>query len=75
MVPVHYFSSYMEGDGPSSTLMANGPVLTPKGLTVPSLWGTNGIWVASLDLILFLEFLKLFVNMRLRISFAGVQIS
>jgi hypothetical protein len=35
----------------------------------------NRIWVASLDLILFLDFLKLFVNMRLAISFVGVQIS
>jgi hypothetical protein len=40
-----------------------------------SLWGTNGIWAASLDFILFLDFSKLFVNMRLGISFAGIQIS
>jgi hypothetical protein len=36
---------------------------------------TNRFWAVSLDLILFLYFLKLFVNMRLGISFAGVQIS
>jgi hypothetical protein len=36
---------------------------------------TNRFWAASLDLILFLDFLKLFVNMRLRISFVQVQIS
>jgi hypothetical protein len=29
----------------------------------------------SLDLILFLDFLKLFVNMHLAISFVGIQIS
>jgi hypothetical protein len=34
-----------------------------------------GVWVVSLDLILFLVFLKLFANMCLGISFARVQIS
>jgi hypothetical protein len=45
--------------------------LIPKEVFVP----TNLFWVASLDLILFLDFLKLFMNMRLRLSFARVQIS
>jgi hypothetical protein len=36
---------------------------------------TTRFWVALLEVILFLDFLKLFVNMHLRISFAGVQIS
>jgi hypothetical protein len=36
---------------------------------------TNRFWAASLDLILFLGFLKLFVNLRLGISFVEVQIS
>jgi hypothetical protein len=35
----------------------------------------NWIWALSLDLILFLDFKKHFENMRLEISFAGVQIS
>jgi hypothetical protein len=35
----------------------------------------NQIWTASLDLKKKLDFLKLFVNMRLAISFAKVQIS
>jgi hypothetical protein len=35
---------------------------------------TNRFWAVLLDLILFLDFLKLFVNMRLGISFARVQI-
>jgi hypothetical protein len=48
-------------------------VLTPKGLFVPT--GNKPVLAASLDLILFLDILKLFVNMRLGISFAGVQIS
>jgi hypothetical protein len=34
---------------------------------------TNRFWVVSLDLTLFLDFLKLFVKMRLAVSFAGVQ--
>jgi hypothetical protein len=34
---------------------------------------TNRFWAVSLDLILFLDFLKLFVKMRLTISFVGVQ--
>jgi hypothetical protein len=34
-----------------------------------------GVWAESLDLILFLNFEKLFGNMCLGISFAGVQIS
>jgi hypothetical protein len=37
-------------------------------------WWTNQFWAMSLDLILIFDFLKLFVNMRLRISFAKVQI-
>jgi hypothetical protein len=32
--------------------------------------GTNWFWAASLDLILFVDFLKLFFQVRLRISFA-----
>jgi hypothetical protein len=39
-----------------------------------SIWWTNQLWAVSLDLILFLDFLKLFVEMRLAISFAWVQI-
>jgi hypothetical protein len=35
----------------------------------------NWIWAASLDLNSFKDFMKLFVNMRLTISFVGVQIS
>jgi hypothetical protein len=35
----------------------------------------NRIWAASLDLNFFLSFLKLLVNMRLAISFTGVQVS
>ena len=35
----------------------------------------NQIWAMSLDLILFSDFLKLFVNMHLAISFLGVKIS
>jgi hypothetical protein len=35
----------------------------------------NRIWVASLDLKFFKDFLKLFVDMRLVIRFTGVQIS
>jgi hypothetical protein len=38
------------------------------------LW-TNRFWAASLDLNFFLDLLKLFVKMRLAISFAGAQIS
>jgi hypothetical protein len=38
------------------------------------LWGTNRFLAASLDLILFLDFLKLFLNMRLGKSFVVVQI-
>jgi hypothetical protein len=41
--------------------------LTPKGPLVPK--GTNRFWAASYDLTLFLDFLKLFVKMRLGISF------
>jgi hypothetical protein len=33
------------------------------------------LWAASLDLNLFFNLLKLFVNMRLAISFAGVEVS
>jgi hypothetical protein len=33
---------------------------------------TNQYWVASLNLKFFSDFLKLFVNMHLAISFAGV---
>ena len=40
-----------------------------------SLWGTNQFWVASLDLILFLDILKLFVQLSLAISCAGVKIN
>jgi hypothetical protein len=47
--------------------------LTPKGPYL--IWRTNQFLVASLDLSLFLDFLKLFVNIRFIISFAGVQIS
>jgi hypothetical protein len=36
-----------------------------------SVWWTNWFWSVSLEHILFLDFLKLFVNMRLAISFAG----
>jgi hypothetical protein len=32
---------------------------------------TNRFWSMSLEYILFLDFLKLFVNMRLEVSFAG----
>jgi hypothetical protein len=35
----------------------------------------NHIWATSLDLNLFLVFLKLFVDMHLAIIFVGVQIS
>jgi hypothetical protein len=35
-----------------------------------SLRGTNRFWAASYDLILFLDFLKLFAKMCLGISFA-----
>jgi hypothetical protein len=45
-------------------------ILTPKGPL--TLQGTIGVWVASLDVIPKKE-LKLFVNMRFGISFAGVQ--
>jgi hypothetical protein len=34
---------------------------------------TNQFWAVSLDFTLFLDFLKLFVKMRLTISFVGVQ--
>jgi hypothetical protein len=34
---------------------------------------TNRFWAVSLDLTLFLDFLKLFLKMRLAVSFAGVQ--
>jgi hypothetical protein len=44
--------------------------LTPKGLNV-----RGGIWAVSLDLKLFLDFLKLFVNIRHAISFAWIQFS
>jgi hypothetical protein len=43
--------------------------LTPKGLNVREV--TKPVLGS---VILFLDFLKLFVNMRLAISFAGVQI-
>jgi hypothetical protein len=36
---------------------------------------TNRFWATSLDFNFFLNFLKLFGNMHLAISFAGVQIS
>jgi hypothetical protein len=36
-----------------------------------SVWRTNRFWSVSLENILFLDFLKLFVNMRLEVSFAG----
>jgi hypothetical protein len=48
-------------------------LLTPKDQM--SIQRTNWFWAASIDLISFLGFLKVFVNMRLRISFVGVQIS
>jgi hypothetical protein len=35
---------------------------------------TNRFWSVSLELTLFLEFLKLFVKMRLTVSFAGKKI-
>jgi hypothetical protein len=35
---------------------------------------TNWFWLVSLEFILFLEFLKLFVKMRLAISFTGKKI-
>jgi hypothetical protein len=34
---------------------------------------TSRFWAVSLDLTLFLDFLKLFVNMHLAVSFTGVQ--
>jgi hypothetical protein len=40
-----------------------------------SIQWTNGFWVASLDQIVFLYFLKLFVNMHFTISFVKVKIS
>jgi hypothetical protein len=36
---------------------------------------TIRFWTASLDAILFLDFKKLFLNIRLRISLAKLQIS
>jgi hypothetical protein len=36
-----------------------------------SVWWTNRFWSVSLELTLFLDFLKLFVKMRLVASFAG----
>jgi hypothetical protein len=36
-----------------------------------SIWWTNRFWSVSLEHTLFLDFLKLFVNMRLVVSFAG----
>jgi hypothetical protein len=36
-----------------------------------SVWRTNRFWSVSLKHILFLDFLKLFVNMCLAVSFAG----
>jgi hypothetical protein len=36
-----------------------------------SIWRTNWSWLVSLELTLFLDFLKLFVKMCLAISFAG----
>jgi hypothetical protein len=36
-----------------------------------SIWRTNRFWFVSLEHTLFLDFLKLFVNMRLAASFAG----
>jgi hypothetical protein len=50
-----------------------GEFSTRKGLDVQE-W-PNWSWAMSLDLNLFLDILKLFVNMHLGISFAGVQIS
>jgi hypothetical protein len=37
--------------------------------------GQMGVWATSLNLISFLDILKLFVNMYLGISFAGLKIS
>jgi hypothetical protein len=45
------------------------PELTPKGPLVST--EDNQFWSVSLELILFLDFLKLFVKMRLVVSFAG----
>jgi hypothetical protein len=36
-----------------------------------SVWRTNRFWLVSLELTLFLDFLKLFVKMRLAASFVG----
>jgi hypothetical protein len=36
-----------------------------------SVWRTNRFWLVSLEHTLFLDFLKLFVNMRLVVSFGG----
>jgi hypothetical protein len=36
-----------------------------------SVWRINRFWSVSLDLTLFLDFLKLFVKMRLAANFAG----
>jgi hypothetical protein len=36
-----------------------------------SVWWTNRFWSVSLEHTLSLDFLKLFVNMRLAVSFAG----
>jgi hypothetical protein len=47
--------------------------LTPKGLNVPGM--TKRFWTVSFDFILYLDYLKLCVHMRLAISFAGIHIS
>jgi hypothetical protein len=39
-----------------------------------SVWRTNQFWSVSLELTLFLDFLKLFVKMHLAVSFAGKKI-
>jgi hypothetical protein len=41
--------------------------LTPKELV---LWGPNRFWAASHDLTLFFEFLNIFFQMHLAVSFA-----
>jgi hypothetical protein len=39
-----------------------------------SVWRTNRFWSLSIELTLFLDFLKLFVKMHLAISFVGKKI-
>jgi hypothetical protein len=60
-------------DGNEALECHGGSLLTPNGPFVPI--GDKPVWAESLDFILFLDFLKLFVNMHLGISFAEVQIS